>query len=166
VREAMRIALLMNQESARTNLARVMGQANATVDEYSTASKALVKLTTVRYDLVAIHWKVYPGVGSGDPSIDELAALIPHTELNRNLLYWEVGLRVIDAMREEGSPTRETPVIVMFPNLGPSTFNTGDDLARESVESDLAIRQPACAVFGSSIEQFTSAVSGFLLKSS
>lgn len=154
----MKIAFLINERALRDKLARTFEGGEAVIEEYSTAAKALAKLATNPYDLVVLHWKVHPGLGSGDSRIDELADLIPLAKLNRNVLYWEVGLRVIDAMREKDSPNRATPVIVIFPDLGPAAFDTGDDLTRESVEADLAGRQPAEAVYWSSAAEFVKAV--------
>jgi hypothetical protein len=153
----MKVAFLIGEQALRRKLAGLIGPADVTVKEYPTAAKALTKLVEEGYDLIVIHWKVYPGFGSGDKRIDELAGMIPGVKLNRNVLYWEVALRVIDAIRAEGSVNRATPVIVILPKLGPSGPGTGDQLTKESVQSDIAARQPAEAVYGSSAVEFSKA---------
>ena len=160
----MKIAFLMSEQALRTRLAGGIQWANATVEEYPTAAKALPKLTGTPYDLIAMHWKVYPGVGSGDGRFEELAGIIPNAELNRNVFYWVVGLRVIDLIRQEDSENRATPVIAMFPVLAPVEFGGEDQLSRESVESDIAARQPAEALYGFSVDEFSEAVTRHLAR--
>ena len=155
----MSLALLANERALRAKLAKcITGVTEVAVEEYPTAAKALAKLSAKHYDLVALHWQVYPGLGSGDSHIDQLASLIPHAKLNRNLLYWEVGLRVIDMIREEDCPNRTTPVVVMLPELGRSVFCEPDVLTRDAVERAIAARQPAEAVYGPSPDRFAKAV--------
>ena len=154
----MKVAFLIGEEALRKKLAKCIGPDNLTLEEYPTATKALTAFSSEQYDLIVIHWKVYPGFGSGDPRIDELAELIPNIELNANVFYWEVGLRVIDAIRAEDTPNQATPVIAIFPDLGRAGFGAGDELNRESIESDIASRQPAEAIYGSSEADFTNAV--------
>lgn len=158
----MKVAFLVGERALCARLVGCVASEDVTVKEYPTAAKALTKLETERYDLIVIHWKVFPGLGSGDPSIDELADLIPMAEMNRNVLYWEVTLRVMDAIRAEDSSNRATPVIVVLPELGPAGFGIGDELTRESVESDLTPRQPAEAVYGTSAVAFSEAAARFL----
>lgn len=144
----MHAALLINDRVLRTRLTACAPLADGTVEPYPTAAKALAPLLARRYDVIVLHWKVHPGFASGDDRIEELAYLLPRTKLNQNVLYWEVGLRILDLLREEESANRTTPVCVIFPPLGRFTFETGDALSRESVEGDLATRQPAHAIFG------------------
>jgi len=158
----MKAAFLIGERALRVRYAKCLESADAVIDEFPTASKALTELERERYDLVVIHWKVFPGFGSGDERIDELASLLPDTEFNRNLFYWEVGLRVIDLMRDEESPNLITPVVAVFPNLQESGFGIGDQLTRESVRSDIDSRRPARAVFGPSITDFSDAVAELL----
>ena len=138
----MRIAFLINERALRAKFAKCVHSSGVTIDEYSTAAKALGKLSTNRYDLIVIHWKVHPGLGSGDPRIDELAMMIPNSKLNRNVFYWEVGMRVLDTAHAEDSANRETPAILLLPELDRPVF-ADDQLTKESVESDIAARQPA-----------------------
>ncbi|MBT3295068.1 MAG: hypothetical protein HN919_11835 [Verrucomicrobia bacterium] len=142
----MKVALLINDRESRAALARSIEAKGGRADEYPTAAKAAGMFGATRYDLILIHWQVYPGLKPSDPSLKELAAMIPVVSMNRNILYWETALRVIDIIRMADSPNRTTPLMVIFPALGTSTFEAGDRLARESVESDLADRQPATVV--------------------
>jgi hypothetical protein len=158
----MRIAFLMNERALRATLAQSIAWTAAAIEEYPTAAKAMAKLAAGRYDLVALHWKVHPGFGAGDAYLDELATLLPTTELNADVLYWEVALRVIDILRAEDSPNRVTPVVVVFPDLARAEYGAADELTREAVERDLAARSPAEAVFGSSDARFSEAVARLL----
>lgn len=142
----MKVALLINDKESRAVLARSIEAKGGTTDEYPTAAKAVGMFGATRYDLILIHWQVYPGLKPSDPRIKDLAAMIPVVSMNRNILYWETALRVIDIIRMEDSPNKTTPLMVIFPALGKSTFEAGDRLARESVDTDLADRQPATVV--------------------
>ena len=143
----MKVALLVNDRTSREALARRIAEWGGAVDQYPTAAKAIDMLGATRYDLVVMHWQVYPGQKASDPKVRELAAMIPVVRLNRNVLYWETALRVIDTIRVDESPNRGTPLMVIFPDLGKTHFDTDDDrLARETVESDLASRQPATII--------------------
>jgi len=158
----MKVVFLVGERALRERYAKCIESADVEIEAYPTAAKALVKLETRPYDLVAIHWKAYPGFASGDPRIDELAELIPATKLNQNVLYWEVALCVIDALRAEDSPNQATPVIAILPVLGRGGYGTGDDLTIDSVESDIAARQPAQVVYGTSASDFANAASRYL----
>ena len=157
----MQIAFLIGERALRQKLAEPLSSPDVTIETFATAALAVGPFETKRYDLIVLHWKTYPGFGSGDSKLDNLAGLIPTVELNRNLLYWEVGLRMIKRLREEESPNRETPLIVLFPDLGKAVFG-GDQLTRESVLSDLSTRGPAQALFGSSRDDFCTAVADAL----
>jgi hypothetical protein len=154
----MKIALLVNDKDSRTELVRSVEASGATADEYATAAKAIGMFGATRYDLIIIQWQVHPGLKPSDPSIKELAAMIPVVSMNRNVLYWETALRVIDIIRMEESPNKATPIILIFPDLGESAFEAGDRLAKESVESDLAERQPAIIVTKTLREEITAIV--------
>jgi hypothetical protein len=158
----MRIAFLVGERALRQKLAEPLEAADVTIDHFPTVAKALGAFETKHYDLIVLHWKAYPGFGCGDSKLDNLAALIPTVEFNRNLLYWEVGLRVINLVRDEESPNRTTPLLVLFPDLGRAEFGGGDQLTRESVLADLADRPPAEALFGSSRDDFCEAVARLL----
>lgn len=144
----MKAAFLISERALRLRLAKHLEPHYGEIEEYPTAAKALTRLVVRHYDLIVMHWKVYPGFGSGDSRIDELAGLIPNMKLNSNAFYWEVGLRVLDLIRADDSANCSTPVIVVFPDLAQSSFGMGDQLSRDSVESDLSTRQPAEALFG------------------
>jgi hypothetical protein len=142
----MKVALLINDKESRETLARGIQAKGATTDEFATAAKALGMLVASRYDLIVIHWQVHPGIKASDPKLQELASMIPVISMNRNVLYWETALRVLDIVRAEDSMNKATPVIVLFPGLDEPGFKAEDRLARESVDSDLAKRQPATVI--------------------
>jgi hypothetical protein len=144
--DGVKVALLINDRESRQALVGKIEEWGGTADEYPTAAKAMDMFGATRYDLIVVHWQVYPGQKASDPKVRELAAMIPVVKFNRNVLYWETALRVIDTIRMDPSPNRATPLMVIFPNLGLSSFESGDQLARESVESDLASRQPATLI--------------------
>ena len=159
----MQAAFLINERALRARLAKCLEPAGVSVDHFPTAGKALKGLTSTAYDLVVIHWKAHPGLVSDDPRINELADLIPKTELNTNMLYWEVGLRVMDAMRAEEAPNVKTPIIAILPPvLARAGFASGDELTADAVTSDLAARQPTAAVYGPSADAFLEAAKRFL----
>ena len=142
----MKVALLINDRESREDLSKGLETEGRTTDEYATAAKALGMLCATRYDLILMHWKVHPGQRPGDPQIKELATLIPVVSRNRNVLYWETALRIIDMARMEDSPNRATPIMVIFPDLGQSTFESQDRLSEEAVQADLAAREPATLI--------------------
>ena len=144
----MKTAMLINDKGSRSELAGIVASQGVAADEYPTAAKALGMFSATRYDLIVIHWKVYPGLKPSDPEIQELAAMIPVSRMNRNALYWETALRVIDIIRTAGLPNESTPLIVIFPDLGRTDFGAGDRLTSEAVHADLAKRQPATIVSG------------------
>lgn len=154
----MTAAFLIAERALRSRLAGCIDFSGATVDEFPTAAKALAAFVDTPYDLIVLHWKVHPGLGAGDTRIDELAALIPNAEYNRNVFYWEVGLRVIDLIRSEASANQATPVIVIFPDLAPSGYGSGDELTRDAVDEDISTRQPIEAICGFSMDAFHEAV--------
>ena len=158
----MKVALLINDKTSREKLARYVESRGGTTDEYPTAAKALGMFGATRYDLILVHWQVHPGLKPSDPSIKEIAAMIPVVSRNVNVLYWETALRVIDIIRMENSPNRTSPIIVIFPDLGGSTFEAGDRLARESVDSDLVSRQPAIVITERLTEKITEIVAQHL----
>jgi hypothetical protein len=160
----MKIAFLINERALRDNIAHAISHLDVSIDHYSTASKALAKLTAIAYDLVVIHWKVYPGLGCGDATIDDYSRLIPETSLNTNLLYWEVGLRVIDVMRDVETVNHTTAVILLFPDLPEAGFCIGDQLTRDSVCADVATRQPAVTLFKPSTRDVTEAIQRTLME--
>ena len=141
-----KVALLINDRESREALAGKIEEWGGTADQYPTAAKAMDMFGAARYDLIVVHWQVYPGQKASDPKVKELAAMIPVVKFNRNVLYWETALRVIDTIRAEESPNRITPLMVIFPDLGRSSFESGDRLARENVESDLTSLQPATII--------------------
>lgn len=102
----MKTALLINDRESREELARAVEAEGGAADEYGTAAKAIGMLGATAYDIILIHWQVRPGKKPSDPKIKELAAMIPVVHMNRNVLYWETALRVIDTLRVEGPPTR------------------------------------------------------------
>ncbi len=63
----MRIALLINDRESRGQLAQALAGPGVAVDEYPTAEKFLGPLTSEHYDLIAIHWQVFPGLEPGSP---------------------------------------------------------------------------------------------------
>ncbi len=154
----MKAAFLIAERALRSRLAGCIDASGTTVDEFPTAAKALEALAETPYDLIVLHWKVHPGLGAGDKRIDELATLIPNAKYNRNVFYWEVGLRVIDLLRSEASANQATPVITIFPDLAPSGYGCGDELTRDAVEADIAIRQPIEAIYGFSLGAFRETV--------
>jgi hypothetical protein len=154
----MKAAFLIAERALRSRLAGCIDSPGVTVDEFPTAAKALVEFTDTSYDLIVLHWKVHPGLGAGDTRIDELATLIPNAKYNRNVFYWEVGLRVIDLIRSEDSANQTTPVIIIFPDLSQSGYGRGDELTRDAVDADIAIRQPIEAIYGLSMAAFRGAV--------
>lgn len=144
----MKVALVINERATRERFADCISSNGHEAHEYATAEKALGKLTTLGYDLVVIHWQVHPGWGASDAKIRDIAALIPTVTENRNLLYWEAALRLIDLLRDQGSPNRTTPVVVIFPETRP--FDSDDSLDRESIDADLKTRQPATVISNTS----------------
>ena len=57
----MKVALLVNDRTSREALARRIAEWGGAVDQYPTAAKAIDMLGATRYDLVVMHWQVYPG---------------------------------------------------------------------------------------------------------
>lgn len=149
----MKIALLVNDRESRENLAKALATSSVVVDEYPTAEKALQKLTTVHYDLIAIHWQVYPGLNPENPRIKSFSVALQKTKLNRSALHWEVGLTVMDAIRADGSVNVKTPIVVILPGLDKTRYDAGEKLTTESVDSALATRQPASAIWETLTEQ-------------
>jgi hypothetical protein len=154
----MNVAILMNERALRARVGQAAAAAGATVKEYSTAAQALAGVAENAHDLIVMDWKGFPGVGSMDSALNDLAAMIPEAELNQNLIYWEVALRVLDAVREEDSPNRSTPVIIRCPEPVPAGFDAGDSLPLESMEEDLATRQPVQALYDVPVAAFCEAV--------
>jgi len=142
----MRIALLINDRGSRKDLVKALATPGVVIDEYPTAQKSLAKLATVHYDLIVIHWQVHPGLKPAHPRIKRIGVALRKTKLNRNALYWEVGLNVMDAIRAEGSQNVAAPVVVIFPDLGRTRFDAGNRLSEDRVNADLATRQPASVI--------------------
>ena len=158
----MKVALLINDKESRVELAGCIADKGGTADEYPTAAKALGMLNATRYDSILMHWQAHPGLKPSDPQIKQIATMLPVVTMNRNVLYWETALRVIDIIRVEESPNKSTPVIVIFPGLGESQFEAGDRLSKEAVESDLAERQPATIISGVSQDTIIQALTPHL----
>ena len=93
-----------------------------TADEYATAAKAMDMFGATRYDLIVMHWHVYPGQRASDPKVRELAAMIPVVHLNRNVLYWETALRDHhDTVKPEKGEARCQRLVSRLPRRSQST---------------------------------------------
>jgi hypothetical protein len=104
----MHVGVILNDRSFREAVVKTLQSSGEhTVKDYATAAAALVDLTAKPFDLIAVDAVTFPGFGAGDSHINDLAALIPKTDYNETLLYWEVTLRLIDCVRAEGSANVE-----------------------------------------------------------
>lgn len=146
----MKIALIFNNKSFRESLRNALGGHD--VSEYATAAAALHDLTVSAHDLILLDAVTFPGFGSGDSHINELAALIPKSELNDTLLYWEVTLRVVDRMREANAPNAATPIGIRVSETLPASIGMGDVLSRAAVRKDLGARVNVHAIETLNIE--------------
>jgi CheY-like chemotaxis protein len=158
----MKVALLINDKALRLSLAESLTALGVTVTEWPTAAKAVDVVETTLFDLIVVHWKVHPGLNLRDPQLREISNLIPMVVLNRNVLYWESALRVFDLIRGEDSLNRATPIVVIFPGLSEHNAEDGDRLARESVDADLADRQPSAVISETSRDKIAALVAKHL----
>lgn len=156
----MKMALLINEKAVRERLGKAIESPDIAVRGYPTAAKALAEFANERYDLIVIDWQVHPGFESGVAVIDQLAAEIPKISGDRRLYYWEVGRSVIDAIRAGESPNHATPMIVIFPDFDQCGVN--GNISRDAAEADIAAKQPAEPLFGSSTGSLKEAVARHL----
>jgi hypothetical protein len=147
------MALLVNDRESRASLAKALAASAVSVDEYPTVEKSLLSLTSVHYDLIAIHWQVFPGLEPGTPRMKRYAAALQKTTRNRSALHWAVALGPMDAIRALGSVNATTSIVAILPGIGRIRYDAGKRLTRESVDKDLAARQPACVIAETSIDQ-------------
>ncbi|MDD4869753.1 MAG: hypothetical protein PHR77_04270 [Kiritimatiellae bacterium] len=151
----MEIALLINERTVRTKLLAGIGCNEAIIREYSTATDALREFSSRQFDLIVMDWKIYPGYGCSDAEIRELASLIPNSPHNENLLYWQVALKVITHIRDEGSINLNTPVLFRFPEIPESyAFGMGDELTREIIRMDLKEKGTIETIYGVKVDDF------------
>lgn len=148
----MKIALIFNDRTFRESLRDALSPHDTL--EYATAADALYDITGKAVDMILLDAVTYPGFGSGDGHINDLAALIPKSEHNDTLLYWEVTLRVIDRIREEGTPNANTPIGVRVSDTLPSSISMGDVLSKSAVRKDLNKRPQVYAIESLSAEAF------------
>lgn len=158
----MEIAVVANERALRIGMTAAVSGEGARVHEYATAAHALPAFAVLPFDLIFMDWKVYPGFGSGDSSIEEWAAMIPDAEYNQNLLYWQIALRALDRLRDEKSPNRKTLVIVRFPPKASFRFAMDDQISIEAVETDLQGRGTIAAVYAASARDIAAAVADVL----
>jgi hypothetical protein len=59
----------------------------------------------------------------------------------------------MDAIRALGSVNATTSIVAILPGIGRIRYDAGKRLTRESVDKDLAARQPACVIAETSIDQ-------------
>jgi len=160
----MQVALLINERAVRAKLMADIGLPDVVFKEYSTASAALNDLSSKQFDLIIIDWKVYPGYGSSDMEIRELADAIPNSVHNENLLYWQTELRVINIIRDRDSQNRDTPIILRFPDIPlVHAFGMDDILTRETVQTDLQEKQGIGVLYGAGVPELANAVRQILL---
>ena len=134
----MKIALLFNDRGFREQIRdRLLADRHTEVQEYSTAASALVDLVSKPFDLIVMDAVTYPGLGAEDQEINGLAALIPMTQYNAKVLYWQVALRVIHRVYCEESCNRGRPVALRVSDALPSSIGMGDVLSEEAVRKDL-----------------------------
>jgi hypothetical protein len=151
----MHVGVILNDRSFREAVVKTLQSSGEhTVKDYATAAAALVDLTAKPFDLIAVDAVTFPGFGAGDSHINDLAALIPKTDYNETLLYWEVTLRLIDCVRAEGSANVETPIAVRVSNALPASMGMGDVLSQEAVRKDLSRRAQVHLILSSSTEAF------------
>lgn len=154
----MNVAVLVNERSFSQSI--MTGCADtAVVRRYATAADGLRDLCSRKVDLIVMDWKVYPGFGCGDSVINEVAARLPETRHNENLLYWQVAVRVLELLREKRAANRGTPVLIRLPEPASFHFGMGDELTKESVERDLGDKGPVTKAYGDSIRAFVDRVS-------
>lgn len=154
----MKVALLINERLMRARVAEQLRSTAERVDEFPTATEALKAFAARAYDVIAIEWKVYPGFGSEDSLIQEMATLIPQAQHTANLLYWQTGLRVIEKLREDDAPCRAARIVVRFPMLAPDYTGADSELTRETVDSDLARYPGVTRLLGASLDEFAAAI--------
>jgi hypothetical protein len=152
------VAVLINRRADREVVSARIGSADVSVDQYATATQALGALVRTRFDLIVMEGKVYPGFGCPDAAIRELAEMLPNNRYSENLLYWQVGLRILETVRSDEGRNRETPVVIRFPELQNYSFAVGDELTRDSVESDLEDKGPVTPCFGVPMAAFAERV--------
>ena len=149
----MKILLLVNDKRVREALtAGVDPGIEAVV--HPTVSAAECSLAGRPFDLIVIDTKVYPGFGSRDAIIQELARVLPSVCYSENLAYWQVGLQAIEMIRGEGSANAETPILIRFPPLVKTEIGVQDVLTEEAVLDDLKRMAPIEPLFGLDVPGF------------
>jgi hypothetical protein len=143
------IALVINERSVRDELTSLLGLPPDKVRSYPTATDAMMSMPSTPFAAIIVDAMVFPGLGSDDPEVHQLALLIPDTKMNKAVLYWQVALRLIKSVRATGSRNENTPLVFIFPDLPLRHAGMGaDQLTREAVDADLQDWQPAVAVYG------------------
>ncbi len=147
----MKILMLVNDRRVRDALKAGLDSSFEMVfaPTVSAAEDALVGRV---FDLIVIDTKVYPGFGSRDAVIQELARVLPTICCCENLAYWQVGLQAIDITREEGSANAEKPILIRFPTLMKTEVGVQDVLTEEAVLDDLKVRRPIEPLFGVDVD--------------
>ena len=151
------VLLLINERVVRERVSEAIGSGTVMVDQYATAAQALEPIVRHPFDLIVMDAKVYPGLGCSDILIREIATLLPDAKHTENLLYWQVGLRVLERLRDPKSVNIETPVLIRFPELAPDSFTAEDILTRDAVESDLKDKGTIRTVIGAPLDTFVAA---------
>jgi hypothetical protein len=137
----MKILLLVNDKRVRESLAAGL---NPGIDAvfHPTVSAAEYSLAGRPFDLIVIDTKVYPGFGSRDAVIQELARVLPSVCYSETLAYWQVGLQAIDMIRGKGSANADTPILIRFPTLMKTEVGVQDVLTEDAVLDDLKSKAP------------------------
>lgn len=152
-----RAIVLINGRQECDAVVAALAAAGADVEAHATADRALPALAARPARLILLDARVYPGFGCTDAAIREVTALLPDARFSENLLRWQIALRVLDAIRAEGSVNRATPVFIHFPALPAYHFSVGDELTQEAIEEDLKSRQPVVICHGGAVEDCAAA---------
>ncbi len=147
----MKVLLLVNDKRVREAIdAGLDAEIEATF--HPTVSAAEYALVGRHVDLIVIDTKVYPGFGSQDAVIQELARVLPSVNYSENLAYWQVGLQTLEIIRAKGSANVDTLILIRFPPLQKTEVGLQDVLTEDAVLDDLKSKMPIEPLFGAKVE--------------
>ena len=142
------VLLILNERALREFIKDAFDTRDHAFTACGTAVQALDHIKSISFDVIVLEAKMFPGMGSQDPVLSDMAAMLPQSKYNEMLLHWQVACRVMEIARESDSRNRLTPLIIKFPLDAESILHSsGDTLNREAVQKDLQSLGPTLPLF-------------------
>lgn len=145
----MNVCVLMNRREKRDAMvAELVGRGHV-VRAHGNATDAYDDLMERAFDGLVIGWKVYPGFACPDPSIEILERMILGMGQTENIGYWQVAVRLLEAIRVPSCANYSTPIVISKPPVD-CYYGADFDFSLEIVQRDIRNKMPIVMVDGES----------------